>query len=90
MNKRFGVAALLLLALPLLAHASCDKVKSSINAELRAKGVSNYTLEVVPADQTIDKGKKVGWCEGGKKIIYTRGGKAAPAPAPAPAASSGG
>lgn len=92
MNKRFGVAGLLLLALPLMAHASCDSVKSSIDAKLKAKGLSGYTLDVVPADQTADKGKQVGWCEGNKKILYTRGhpapsSRAAPA-TPAAAASS--
>ena len=90
MNKRFGVAALLLLALPLLAHASCDSVKSSIDAKLKAKGLSGYMLEVVPTDQAADKGKEVGQCEGSKKILYTRGSKAAAADAPAPAASSAG
>ncbi|MFA6229146.1 MAG: DUF1161 domain-containing protein [Rhodanobacter sp.] len=91
MNKRFGVAALLLLALPLLAHASCDSVKSSIDAKLKAKGLSGYTLDVVPADQAADKGKEVGQCEGSKKIVYTRGHAVAPAvDAPAPAASSAG
>jgi len=90
MNKRFGVVALLLLALPLMARASCDSVKSSIDAKLKAKGLSGYTLDVVPADQAADKGKEVGQCEGSKKIVYTRGHAAAAAAAtPAPAASSG-
>ncbi|MDE1892726.1 MAG: DUF1161 domain-containing protein [Pseudomonadota bacterium] len=91
MNKRFGVAALLLLALPLLAHASCDSLKSSIDAKLKAKGLEGYTLTVAAAGQAVDKGKEVGQCEGSKKIIYTRGHAAAPAKAaPAPASSSAG
>jgi Protein of unknown function (DUF1161) len=50
----------------------CDQVKSEIAAKLDAKHVSNYTLDVVPADQNSD-GKVVGTCEGGaKKIVYTR------------------
>ncbi len=74
MNKRFGFAALLLLALPLMAHASCDDVKSSIDAKIKAKGVTNYSLDVVSGDQAGNGGKVVGQCEGDKKIVYTRGG----------------
>ncbi|HEY0197481.1 MAG TPA: DUF1161 domain-containing protein [Rhodanobacter sp.] len=73
MNKRFGIVALLLLASPLMAHASCDEVKSGIDAKIKAKGVSSYTLEVVSADQAAADGKVVGQCEGDKKIVYTRG-----------------
>lgn len=96
MNMRFAVAALVSLALPLLAHASCDSVKSSIDAKLKAKGLSGYTLEVVQADQAADNGKEVGQCEGSKKIVYTRGRVTAAAASkgaadqPAPATSSGG
>jgi hypothetical protein len=72
MNKCFGIVALLLLASPLMAHASCDAVKSGIDAKIRAKGVSNYTLEVVSAEQADARGKVVGQCEGDKKIVYTR------------------
>ena len=60
MNKRFGIAALLLLALPLMAHASCDDVKSSIDAKIKAKGVSGYSLDIVSADQADAGGKVVG------------------------------
>ena len=74
MKTRIYIAALSLMSLPLLAHASCDTVKSSIDAKLKANGVSNYTLDVVAADQA-DKsgGKVVGQCEGDKAIVYTRG-----------------
>ena len=30
------------------AMASCDDVKSQIDAKLQAKGVTSYTLEIVP------------------------------------------
>ncbi len=74
MNKRFGLMALLFLALPVMAHASCDEVKSSIDAKIKANGVSNYKLEVVSGDNAADAGGKVvGNCEGDKKIVYTRG-----------------
>ena len=50
----------------------CEEVKSQIAAKLDAKHVSDYTLDVVPADQAGDA-KVIGTCEGGtKKIVYTR------------------
>ena len=96
MKARIGMAALLLLALPVLAHASCDSVKASIDAKIKANGVSSFTLTVVPAAKGDADGKVVGQCEGNKEIVYKRGSMAAPAdkpaaPAvPAAAASSGG
>jgi len=56
-----------------MAHASCDDVKSSIDAKIKAKGVSDYKLDVVSGDQADANGKVVGQCEGDKKIVYTRG-----------------
>jgi len=51
----------------------CDELKSEIAAKLDAKGVKEYTLEIVPNDQVKDQ-TVVGSCEGGtKKITYTRG-----------------
>ena len=50
----------------------CDELKGEIDTKLQAKGVVNYTLEIVPADQVKDQ-KVVGSCDGGKnKIIYTK------------------
>jgi hypothetical protein len=68
------VAALTLMVLPLFAHASCDAVKSNIDAKIKANGVSNYSLDVVASDQE-DKsgGTVVGQCEGHKAIVYSRG-----------------
>ena len=96
MQARTGIAALLLFALPMFAYASCDSVKASIDAKIKANGVSSYTLEVVAADKADTAGKVVGQCEGDKKIVYTRGDNAAPAAkhaapvAPASTSSSGG
>lgn len=73
MNKRFGMMALLFLALPVMAHASCDDVKSSIDAKIKAKGVSDYKLDVVSSDSASADAKVVGTCEGDKKIVYTKG-----------------
>ena len=91
MKALTGIAALLLFALPMFAHASCDSVKASIDAKIKANGVSSYTLEVVAADKADAAGKVVGQCEGDKKIVYTRGSAAAAADkraAPAQPASS--
>lgn len=87
MKIRYATLALALLALPMLANASCDAVKASIDAKLQAKHVSNYTLDVLPASQTSSAGKVVGQCEGNKQIVYTRGAAAAKDKA-APAAKS--
>jgi hypothetical protein len=78
MKFRVYMAAMALMSLPLLAHASCDTVKSDIDAKIKANGVSNYTLDVVAADDA-DKngGKVVGQCEGNKAIVYSRGEAAA-------------
>jgi hypothetical protein len=70
-------AAVLILsaAAPALARKPCDELKSEIDAKLQAKGVKNYTLEIVAAEQTKDlkEGKIVGSCDGGtKKIVYKR------------------
>lgn len=96
MNARFAMTALMLFALPVLAHASCDSVKSSIDAKIRAKGVSSFTLSVVKAGDSAADGKVVGQCEGNKEVVYQKGSAAAPAdkdatpPQPAAASSSGG
>jgi hypothetical protein len=51
----------------------CDELKAEIAAKLDAKGVKEYTLEIIPNDQVKDQ-KIVGSCDGGtKKISYTRG-----------------
>jgi hypothetical protein len=55
------------------AGKSCDDLKSEIDAKIKAKGASSYTLEVVAKGSAAD-GKVVGTCEGGaKKIVYKRG-----------------
>jgi len=65
-------AAALLLSAPAFAAKSCEELKSEIAAKLDGKGVTGYTLEIVPADQVGDK-KVVGSCEGGsKKITYAK------------------
>jgi hypothetical protein len=66
------VAALFLCSLTFAQIKPCEELKSEIDAKLKAKGVVNYTLEIVPTDQIKDQ-KVVGSCDGGKnKITYTR------------------
>ena len=62
-----------LLCLPAFAGVKpCEELKTEIDAKLKEKKVSNYTLEIVPADQIKDQ-KVIGSCDGGKnKITYTK------------------
>lgn len=72
MKKLLVCAFFLLVATPLFAAKACEELKSEINAKLQAKGVKNYTLEIV-ANEDVKDGKVVGSCDGGtKKIVYTR------------------
>ena len=74
--KRF-IFVLVIIALFICASAlaqikPCDELKDEIDAKLQVKGVMNYTLEIVPADQVKEQ-KVVGSCDGGKKkITYTK------------------
>lgn len=71
--KSMMVIAALFLCTPLFAEIKpCEELKSEIDAKLKEKGVVNYTLEIVPADQIKDQ-KVVGSCDGGEnKITYTK------------------
>jgi hypothetical protein len=81
MNMRIGLGILALAMMPLLAHASCDTVKADIDAKIKANGVADYTLAVVPAGQEVASGKVVGHCQGDQQIVYTRGAVSASSPA---------
>lgn len=67
--------ALVLGAAPALAsevRKPCEELKSEIAAKLDAKGIQNYTLTIVKAEDVKDA-KVVGSCDGGTmRIIYTR------------------
>lgn len=70
------IAALFLCASAFAQVKKCEDLKAEIEAKLDQKGVSGYTLEIVPADQAQDL-KVVGSCDGGKnKITYARGAAA--------------
>jgi len=68
---RLIAIALLLASAPAFAQKkSCDELKGEIDARLKAKGVSGYTLDIVT---DAKDGKVVGSCDGGtKKIVYKR------------------
>ena len=70
----FALAALLsLVSVSAFAQKkSCDDLKSEIAMKLEEKGVKNYELKIVGADE-VKSETVVGSCEGGtKKITYTR------------------
>lgn len=52
----------------------CDELRSSIDARIRATGVSNFSLSVVAASAPAPgPGSVVGSCDlGSKKIVYTK------------------
>ncbi len=90
-TKKTGgtLLAVCLLGVSMSAFAAkpCEELKSEIDTKFQAKGVKNYTLEVVENGKE-DSGKTVGTCDGGTKhISYKRAGAAAaPAAEAAPAA----
>ena len=58
------------------AIKSCEELKAEIEAKIQARGVTSYTLEIVPNSDVHDQNMVVGSCEGGtKKIIYQRNDK---------------
>jgi hypothetical protein len=61
--------------LPLTAFAekkSCEELKTEIAAKLDAKGVKNYELKIVAAEE-VKSETVVGSCDGGtKRITYAQ------------------
>jgi hypothetical protein len=71
-----SIAVALLFCVPVFSQIKpCEELKSEIDAKIKEKGVTNFTLEIVPADQVKDQ-KEVGSCDGGKnKITYSKEAK---------------
>lgn len=69
-----ALATLLLLAsASTAAKTSCEKLVEKIEAKLASKGVTRFTLLIVPKDEPTTL-RVVGSCAGGaKKITYKRG-----------------
>jgi hypothetical protein len=73
--KKFllAVGLLSIAGTTMAAGKACDDVKAEIDAKIKAKGATSYTLEVVDKGSVTDK-KVVGSCDGGtKEIVYQRG-----------------
>ena len=82
MNVRrlLGVAPLIIAAIPVATLArDCNEVKAEIDAKIKAKGVTNYVLQIVNGPD-VKEGQIVGNCEvGTKKIVYLQlGNSSAP------------
>ena len=72
MKKLLAFAVLSFMVAPAFAEKNCDELKAEIAAKLDAKGVTNYTLEIV-ATQDVKDQKVIGSCAAGtKKITYTK------------------
>ncbi|HDS1733609.1 MULTISPECIES: DUF1161 domain-containing protein [Pseudomonas] len=68
-----AVLASLLATSALAAVKPCEELKAEIEAKIQARGVTSYTLEIVPNSEVTDQNMVVGSCEGGsKKIIYQK------------------
>lgn len=68
-----AVVASLLTTSALAAVKPCEELKAEIEAKIQARGVTSYTLEIVPNNEVKDQNMVVGSCEGGsKKIIYQK------------------
>ena len=67
------VMASLLAVNAFAAPKPCEELKAEIEAKIQSRGVTSYTLEIVPNSEVHDQNMVVGSCEGGtKKIIYQR------------------
>lgn len=73
MKKIFAFVVMSVVVAPAFAEPkSCEELKTEIAAKLDAKGVKNYTLDVV-ASAEVKEEKVVGSCEAGaKKITYKK------------------
>ena len=75
MQRAISIAIVVLSLSCLNAFAqvkSCEELKNEIAAKLDEKGVKNYELKIVAADE-VKSEMVVGSCEGGtKRITYTR------------------
>ncbi|RYY01271.1 MAG: DUF1161 domain-containing protein [Gammaproteobacteria bacterium] len=72
MKKLIALVALTMIVSPAFASKNCEELKSEIAAKLEAKGVTGYTLEIVPTEEVKDQ-KVIGSCEAGtKKIVYKK------------------
>jgi Protein of unknown function (DUF1161) len=71
--RLIGVAPLIVAVIPVATLArDCNEVKAEIDAKIKAKGVTNYVLQIVNGPD-VKEGKIVGNCDvGAKRIVYFR------------------
>lgn len=74
--KRALILLLMALLLPCneaaAARKDCNELREEIAAKIEARGVSSYSLQIVPPDSAA-AGKVVGSCDGGsRRIVYQR------------------
>ncbi|ATR81112.1 DUF1161 domain-containing protein [Pseudomonas sp. FFUP_PS_473] len=69
----FTVLGMLMASAVLAAPKPCEELKAEIEAKIQARGVTSYTLEIVPNNEVHDQNMVVGSCDGGtRKIIYQK------------------
>ena len=74
MKQAFWAVGLMMVAgQALAAPKPCEELKAEIEAKIQARGVTSYTLEIVPNNEVHDQNMVVGSCDGGtRKIIYQK------------------
>ena len=81
-TRTFIAVVLVLLAPMVDAAKPCEELALEIAAKLKAAGVKDYSLEIVPNELAAGE-KVVGSCEGGtRKITYARVRKPEGSPVP--------
>ncbi|MBL8348157.1 MAG: DUF1161 domain-containing protein [Rubrivivax sp.] len=86
MNRSLGAFLLLLAAAGPALAATCEELRASIEARIRANGVANFSVQAVELAASAP-GKQVGTCDlGRKKIMYVREAPGAAASAASPSA----
>ncbi len=72
-RSAFTVLGVLMASAVLAAPKPCEELKAEIEAKIQARGVTSYTLEIVPNNEVHDQNMVVGSCDGGtRKIIYQK------------------
>ncbi len=73
MKKVIAVLLFSVAVAPVFAQKPCEELKSEIAANISARGVKSFQLDIVATEAVKDQ-KVVGSCEGGKKkITYKKG-----------------
>lgn len=72
MKKIIALCVFSFVVSPAFAAKNCEELKSEIAAKIDAKGVKNYTIDIIPTADVKDQ-KVIGSCEtGSKKLVYKK------------------